>query len=116
MATVLATSSAIRILRLKPTFDSGAELALRGFMGNFQMLVMKELQKGQVSRNWASSEPQDSETLWNIWRPHVALGLDTAPCWTCAARYLKDSKKSIQSATLRVRPDALGRGAGFNAA
>ena len=45
MTTVLAASSAIRTLRLKPTFDSGAELALRGFMGNFQMLEMKELQR-----------------------------------------------------------------------
>ena len=45
MASVLATSSALRILRLKLTFDSGAELALRGFMGNFQMLEMKELQR-----------------------------------------------------------------------
>ena len=113
---MLATSSAIRTLRLKPTFDSGAELALRGFMCNFQMLEMNELQKGQVSRNWASSEPQDSETLWNVWRPYVALGLETAPCWMCAARYLKDSKKSNESAAPRVGPDALERGAGFNAA
>ena len=50
MASVLATSSAIRTLRLKPTVDSGAELALKGFMGNFEMLEMKEFQKGQVSR------------------------------------------------------------------
>ena len=97
MTTVLATSSAIRTLRLKPTFDSGAELALRGFMGNFQMLEMNELQKGQVSRNWASSEPQDSETLWNVWRPYVALGLETAPCWMCAARYLRDSKNQMRA-------------------